>query len=134
MTTTLRQYPTRVAVRFDKKNGMIAIDQIRTIDKARILSSLGQLSTKQIEACKAVLKETFVDWSLRFLTLRPIFAAMNTINELISGLLPYTEGAMLTLLLGGGLFLALYSGFTPYRYFKHAIERQFSHRRRRNGL
>ena len=51
----------RVAVRFDKKNGMIAIDQIRTIDKARILSSLGQLSTKQIEACKAVLKETFVD-------------------------------------------------------------------------
>ncbi len=47
---------------------------------------------------------------------------MNTINELISGLLPYTEGAMLTLLLGGGLFLALYSGFTPYRYFKHAID------------
>lgn len=40
---------------------MIAIDQIRTIDKARILSSLGQLSTKQIEACKVVLKETFVD-------------------------------------------------------------------------
>jgi mRNA interferase MazF len=61
MTTTLRQYPTRVAVRFDKKNGMIAIDQIRTIDKARILSSLGQLSARQIEACKAVLKETFVD-------------------------------------------------------------------------
>jgi mRNA interferase MazF len=61
MTATLRQYPTRVAVRFDKKNGMIAIDQIRTIDKARILSSLGQLSTKQIEACKVVLKETFVD-------------------------------------------------------------------------
>ncbi len=47
---------------------------------------------------------------------------MNTINELISGLLPYTEGAMLTLLLGGGLFLALYSGFKPYRYFKHAID------------
>lgn len=61
MTTTLRQYPTRVAVRFDKKNGMIAIDQIRTIDKARIISSLSQLSAKQIEACKAVLKETFVD-------------------------------------------------------------------------
>ena len=29
---------------------------------------------------------------------------------------------MLTLLLGGGLFLALYSGFKPYRYFKHAID------------
>lgn len=36
--------------------------------------------------------------------------------------MPYTEGAMLTLLLGGGLFLALYSGFKPYRYFKHAID------------
>ncbi len=61
MTTTLRRYPTRVAVRFDKKNGMIAIDQICTIDKTRIVTSLGQLSAKQIEACKAVLKETFVD-------------------------------------------------------------------------
>lgn len=47
---------------------------------------------------------------------------MNVINDLISGLLPYTEGAMLTLLLGGGLFLALYSRFKPYRYFRHAID------------
>ena len=47
---------------------------------------------------------------------------MNAINDLIAALLPYTEGAMLVLLLGGGLFLALYSRFTPYRNFKHAIE------------
>ncbi len=47
---------------------------------------------------------------------------MNAINDLIAALLPYTEGAMLILLLGGGLFLALYSRFTPYRNFKHAIK------------
>ena len=47
---------------------------------------------------------------------------MNQINEWVAGLLPYTEMAMLVLLLGGGLFLALYSRFKPYRYFKHAID------------
>jgi AGCS family alanine or glycine:cation symporter len=47
---------------------------------------------------------------------------MNQINEWVAGLLPYTETAMLVLLLGGGLFLALYSRFKPYRYFKHAID------------
>ena len=47
---------------------------------------------------------------------------MNQINEWVAGLLPYTETAMLVLLLGGGLFLALYSRFRPYRYFKHAID------------
>jgi mRNA interferase MazF len=61
MTTTLRPYPTRVAVRFDRRKGMIAIDQIRTIDKTRIIKSLGQLSAEQIESCKAIIKETFVD-------------------------------------------------------------------------
>lgn len=47
---------------------------------------------------------------------------MNQWNQWISGLLPYTETAMLVLLLGGGLFLALYSRLKPYRYFKHAID------------
>lgn len=47
---------------------------------------------------------------------------MNHINEWVAGLLPFTETAMLVLLLGGGLFLALYSRFKPYRYFRHAID------------
>lgn len=47
---------------------------------------------------------------------------MNQWNQWIAGLLPYTETAMLVLLLGGGLFLALYSRLKPYRYFKHAID------------
>ena len=47
---------------------------------------------------------------------------MNKINEWVAGLLPFTETAMLVLLLGGGLFLALYSRLKPYRYFRHAID------------
>lgn len=46
---------------------------------------------------------------------------MDAINDFLSAMLPYTEWAMLILLIGGGLFLAFYSKFLPYRYFGHAI-------------
>ena len=40
---------------------MIVIDQIRTVDKARIMKVLGQLTKSEIKTCKDVIKETFVD-------------------------------------------------------------------------
>lgn len=61
MTTNLNKYPTRVSVSHNKKKGMIAIDQIRTIDKKRVIKTLGKLSTKETVRCKEVIKETFVD-------------------------------------------------------------------------
>lgn len=61
MTTNLKQYPTRVAVEHDGKKGMIAIDQIRTVDKLRILKVLDKLSKSEIEKCKKIIKEAFVD-------------------------------------------------------------------------
>jgi len=61
MTSNLNQYPTRVSVEHDGKKGMIAIDQIRTIDKSRIIKVLGKLSKTEIKNCKEVMKETFVD-------------------------------------------------------------------------
>ena len=61
MTTNLKRYPTRVAAELDGKSGMIAIDQIRTVDKIRILKILGKLSKAEIKCCKEVIKETFVD-------------------------------------------------------------------------
>jgi len=61
MTSNLNQYPTRVSVEHDGKKGMIAIDQIRTIDKSRIIKVLGKLSKTEIKTCKEVMKETFVD-------------------------------------------------------------------------
>lgn len=61
MTTNLKKYPTRVLVKHNGKKGMIAIDQIRTVDKARILRVFENLTKTEIEKCKAVIKEGFVD-------------------------------------------------------------------------
>lgn len=61
MTSSLNQYPSRVSVEHAEKKGMIAIDQIRTIDKGRILKILGKLTKSEINTCKEVFKKTFVD-------------------------------------------------------------------------
>jgi len=61
MTTTSRKYPTRIEVKHDEKTGWIVVDQIRTIDKNRIIKILGRLSKPEIKELKSVIKETFVD-------------------------------------------------------------------------
>ena len=61
MTTNLKKYPTRVSVKHNGKKGMIAIDQIRTVDKIRIIHVYESLTKSEIEKCKGVIKETFVD-------------------------------------------------------------------------
>lgn len=61
MTINLREYPTRVAATTDNKKGMIIIDQIRTIDKSRIINFFGNLNNTEIRNCKRVIKQTFVD-------------------------------------------------------------------------
>jgi len=61
MTTKSHQYPTRIKIKHNDQQGWIIMDQIRTIDKSRIIKSLGILSRKEIEVCKLIIKETFVD-------------------------------------------------------------------------
>jgi len=61
MTTTSKQYPTRVEIKHDNKIGWVVLDQIRTIDKQRIIKELGRLSKPEIKEVKSILKETFVD-------------------------------------------------------------------------
>jgi len=61
MTTTTRRYPTRVRVRHDKATGWVVLDQIRTIDKQRIIKVLGNLTIHEIREVKSVLKETYID-------------------------------------------------------------------------
>jgi len=46
---------------------------------------------------------------------------MEVINDFIASALPFTEWPMFLLLIGGGLFLVVYSKFLPYRFFGHAI-------------
>ena len=61
MTTTSRKYPTRIEVKHEGKIGWIVIDQIRTIDKQRIVRILGRLSKPEVKEVKSVMKETFID-------------------------------------------------------------------------
>ncbi len=61
MTTSSKNYPTRIMVRHNNKRGWVILDQIRTIDKQRILKELGKLSNPEIKEVKAILKETYID-------------------------------------------------------------------------
>jgi mRNA interferase MazF len=61
MTTNLKKYPIRVSVRHNGKKGMIAIDQIWSVDKTRIIKVFENLTSSEIDKCKEVIKETFVD-------------------------------------------------------------------------
>lgn len=61
MTSTSRKYPTRVMVKQNSQEGWVVIDQIRTIDKIRIVKPLGPLTEKEIRECKRIIRETFVD-------------------------------------------------------------------------
>ncbi len=61
LTTTSRNYPTRVKVRHNKKDGFVVIDQVRTIDKKRIIKRFDTLNPVEIKKVKAIIKETFVD-------------------------------------------------------------------------
>lgn len=60
MTTSDKIYPTRIPLVHNKKKGAVAIDQIRTIDKSRVVKTFGIITTKEIEHCRRVLKETLV--------------------------------------------------------------------------
>ncbi|MDH5399194.1 MAG: type II toxin-antitoxin system PemK/MazF family toxin [Cyclobacteriaceae bacterium] len=61
MITGARQYPTRVPVFHDNKKGQVALDQVRTIDKQRVVKVLDVLTRTEILKIKAVMKETYVD-------------------------------------------------------------------------
>lgn len=61
MTSTSKKYPTRVRVKHNSQEAWAVIDQIRTIDKIRIVKRLGSLTEKEIRECKRVIRETFVD-------------------------------------------------------------------------
>jgi len=59
MTTAIRSYPTRVSVLFQGKRGQVAIDQIRAVDRRRLVRKLGTVSPAAAEHVFAVLVEMF---------------------------------------------------------------------------
>lgn len=61
MTSQSKKYPTRIEVNHDDKIGWIVLDQIRTIDKQRIIKTLDNLTNSEIELVKMTIKELLVD-------------------------------------------------------------------------
>lgn len=61
MMSSSKSYPTRVEINHDKKKGWIVVDQIRTVDRQRIIKVLGNLTEKETAKIKVVLRETYVD-------------------------------------------------------------------------
>ena len=61
MTSTSKSYPTRIEVKHNKSKGWIALDQVRTIDRKRVVKVLDSLTEKELFSVKAVLKETYVE-------------------------------------------------------------------------
>ncbi len=61
MTTSSKNYPTRIEIIHDSTIKWIVLDQIRTIGKQRIIKDLGRLSNSEMFKLKSVLKETNID-------------------------------------------------------------------------
>ncbi|CAN5405597.1 hypothetical protein BH10PSE19_BH10PSE19_17490 [soil metagenome] len=59
MTTKGWHYPTRVPISFARKSGFIVLDQLRAIDKSRLVKSLGKLSELESGRTIAVLQAMF---------------------------------------------------------------------------
>jgi mRNA interferase MazF len=61
MTTKSHDYPSRISIKFMKKNGWIMIDQIRCIDKSRLIKKIGIIDNAEILKVKNTIKEMLVD-------------------------------------------------------------------------
>ena len=59
MTTSERSYPSRVALKFQGKSGQVALDQLRTVDKLRLVKRLGKITPKVEEKISQTLVEMF---------------------------------------------------------------------------
>jgi mRNA interferase MazF len=61
MTTKGREYPTRIACHFQDKDGQVILDQIRTLDKTRLVKKLGKISPITQKAVITALSEMFAE-------------------------------------------------------------------------
>lgn len=59
MTTQGRSYPTRIECEFSGKDGQVVLDQIRTVDKTRLIKKLGSINSKTAKQVSKSLVELF---------------------------------------------------------------------------
>lgn len=61
MTSNSKPYPTRVEVKHNKTKGWVVLDQIRTIDRKRIVKIFDSLTEKETAKVKTTIHETYVE-------------------------------------------------------------------------
>jgi mRNA interferase MazF len=61
MTTKGRMYPTRVNCQFEGKEGQVVLDQIRTVDKIRLVKKIGKINASTQKEVLVVLMEMFAE-------------------------------------------------------------------------
>lgn len=61
MTTRGKPYPTRVTCRFQGKQGQVVLDQIRTVDRERVVRRMGSLGRPDRSRVLAKLQQMFAD-------------------------------------------------------------------------
>jgi mRNA interferase MazF len=61
MTTGGRAYPWRIRCRFQQRSGYVVVDQLRTVDRERLVRKLGSLSGTTLVEVLGVLQEMFAD-------------------------------------------------------------------------
>ncbi len=59
LTSTVKPYPFRLECRFDKRAGSVVLDQIRTVDRERLIKRLGVLSVAEVTNVLKLLREMF---------------------------------------------------------------------------
>lgn len=61
ITSSSKLYSTRVGIKHNSSKSWVALDQIRTIDRKKIIKVFDSLSLKEIIALKSVMRETYID-------------------------------------------------------------------------
>ena len=61
MTTQSHFYPTRIPLKFTGKEAWIVLDQLRTVDRKRLIKKLGKIEQVIINQVKSIIKEMLVD-------------------------------------------------------------------------
>ena len=61
LTSKSHDYPTRLKIRVQRKKGWIVLDQIRTIDKTRLIKRLGDADIDTVKKIKQTIREMLVD-------------------------------------------------------------------------
>lgn len=61
MTTGGHEYPFRIRCRFQGRDGYVVLDQLRTVDRARLVRRLGRLHGATLRKCLDALRQMFAE-------------------------------------------------------------------------